>query len=484
MPLWKIALRSIQQRALASSLTGLSMALGVALVVAVLVMHGVISKSFMTGSGLGYNVIVGANKGGKLQLVLNTVYYLSSPVENIPYSLYKEFTTGEYKAYVEKAVPVCLGDYFEEFRVIGTTPAFFNDLDFDNGQKFTFSSGRNYKEDEFFSGVIGSTVAAQTGLKVGSEFHPSHGAGPEAHKHDPFKVVGILAPTGTPNDRALFVNIEGFYLLDNHALPGESKAPADKHNHKDDHAHDEHAPKDAEHPDEAKDAKAEPADAKPKAEDAAHEHEHAEHEHGHDHDHGHHHEPLPESQREVTAVLLLTASIPGAPPELIAGDLIKKINKGDAGQAVLPIREISMMFQLFVDPIQYLLLGLTILIVVVAAIGILVSIYNSMSERQHEIAVMRALGAGRQTVMLIVLLESILLSLFGGVAGWILGHLVIGALDPWLTQNTGVGIGFFRFVPLELVIIPGLIALASIVGYLPALVAYRTDVAKALSASP
>ena len=41
-----------------------------------------------------------------------------------------------------------------------------------------------------------------------------------------------------------------------------------------------------------------------------------------------------------------------------------------------------------------MLLGLTVLIVIVAGVGIMVSIYNSMSERRHEIAVMRALGRG------------------------------------------------------------------------------------------
>ena len=186
----------------------------------------------------------------------------------------------------------------------------------------------------------------------------------------------------------------------------------------------------------------------------------------------------------MTAVLILTASMPGAPPELIAQDLVTRINEGTEGQAVLPIQEITVMFQLFVEPVKWLLLGLTILIVVIAGISILVSIYNSMSERKHDIAVMRALGAGRQTVMVIVLLESILLALGGGLFGWILGHLLIWSLNPWLMAYTGVGIGLFQFVPLELVIIPGLIVLAAIVGYLPALVAYRTDVSKALSASP
>ena len=78
------------------------------------------------------------------------------------------------------------------------------------------------------------------------------------------------------------------------------------------------------------------------------------------------------------------------------------------------------------------------MIVIVSGIGILVSIYNSMSERRHEIAVMRALGAGRRTVMFIVLLESILLSLAGGLAGWLVGHALIAALSPWIAAQTGV----------------------------------------------
>src|SRR5690606_14539060 len=75
-------------------LTIVSMALGVMMVVAVLTIHGVVERSFASNSTLGYNVIVGP-KGGKLQLTLNTVYYLSQPVENVPYDFYLEFVTAE-----------------------------------------------------------------------------------------------------------------------------------------------------------------------------------------------------------------------------------------------------------------------------------------------------------------------------------------------------------------------------------------------------
>ncbi len=451
MSLWKIAWRSIQQRALASSLTGLSMALGVMLVVAVLVIHGVVNDSFLNNRGLGYNLVVGA-KGGRLDLVLNTVYYLARPVENIPYSYYQEFTEGQLAPMVDTAIPICLGDTYREFRVVGTTAGFFDELDY-GGKQYEFAQGRNFRPDEFFGAVVGSAVARKTGLNAGSSFQPSHSGGPAAKVHEEqFTIHGVLAPTGTPNDRAVFVNMEGFYLIPEHMLPGEEAEEGHEDGEEDgNHGHEEER---ADHDEQAQ------------------EHEHAP-------------EPLPLEQREVTAVLVLTAGLPGVPPGLLYGpELMSSVNTGPVAQAVLPIREMSTLFTMFVDPLRIVLLGLTVLIVIVAGIGILVSIYNSMSERRHEIAVIRALGAGRRTVMSIVLAESILLSLAGGLAGWAVGHALIGALSPWIAQQTGVTIGMMQFVSYELVIIPGLIGLAAVVGYLPAVAAYRTDVAKALSATP
>jgi putative ABC transport system permease protein len=437
MSLFKIAWRSIQQRGLASALTGFSMALGVALVVAVLVIHHVVADSFQRSAGLGYDLIVGA-KGGKLQLVLNTVYHLSSPVENIPYSFLKEFTEGQYKDYVSKAVPYCLGDNYEGYRVVATVPTLFEDEIYAPGRRYAFAQGRNFHSDGYFEGVAGALAARRLGLKVGDTFRPAHGVlnDGQGHKHDAFTVVGILEPTGTPNDRALFINMEGFYLLENHAKPD--------------------------------------GDEKPLKPSPAHADEHADH----DHDHEHELKPLPESRRELTSILIRTSSP-------TAGMFLpNKINEGQVAQAVLPIREIRGLFDAIVEPIQWLLLGLTVLIVVVSGIGILVSIYNSMSERRREIAVMRALGARRSTVMTIVLLESVLLSLGGGAAGWLLGRGLIAALSPVIVAQTGVSIGFAPLMPAELLLIPGLILLAALVGYLPAMSAYRTDVARSLASAP
>jgi putative ABC transport system permease protein len=158
------------------------------------------------------------------------------------------------------------------------------------------------------------------------------------------------------------------------------------------------------------------------------------------------------------------------------------VNKGAdrTAQVVAPVNVVERLQSSFLDPMRLILLMLTILIVVVAGISILVSIYNSMNERSHDIAVMRALGASRTAVMAIILTESILLSLLGGVAGLALGHSVLAAASPVVEFYTGVTVPAWKFTWQELLLVPALVAFATLVGFLPALTAYRTDVAKTL----
>jgi putative ABC transport system permease protein len=434
MTLIGIAWRNIRQRLLTSILTALSLALGVALVVATLVTGGIVNKAFESGSGLGYNMIVGA-KGSPLQLVLNSVYFISRPIENVSWAFYQEFlpaasrpdgVDGKYAASTATAVPICMGDYFRGHRVVGTNAAFFGRLTRGDGQPFVFAAGTNFSDDDFFGGVLGAGVAANLGLKVGDAFAPTHGADDGA-VHDPFKVVGILARTDTPIDRGVFVNMEGFYLQDGHAKPlseGETAGPSV----------------------------------------AAHPSGHV---------------PLPYAQREVTAILLETASLPGLPAELMAMGLRTAINEGRDGQAALPVAEIRQLLDLFVRPLELLLLLVTALVVLVSAIGILVSMVGSSLERSRDVAVMRALGARRSQVLTTVLIEAVLLAVGGGLAGWLLGHVLVGAIGPLITTNAGVSASVFSASPLaEALLVPFLIILAIAAALLPAIAAYRTDVAK------
>ena len=546
LDLLQIAYRSILQRGVASLLTMFSMSLGVMLVVAVLSIHGVVDRSFKNNASLGYHLIIGGKGGGQEQLTLSTVYYLSKPLYPISGSYYLEFLPkerrdkllvhslafrgyeeqaavnelrqltalggpadflandllapvaekqdaqrielhrgGKYAFLNELAIPVCLGDYYDRFRVVATTPELFDKLVYDiaNQRKFEFAKGRNFREFDaehtYFEAVIGSAVARELKIEVGHEFSPSHGVQGGSSHVSKFTVVGILKPSGTPNDRAVFINMEGFYLMEGHAKPVEAEELGKSSLSEEDQAAlaaIERLPTDAEKAKAWKDYVARHA-ARELAPDQ---------------------EPLPVEQREITALLIKV------PESSLAAaiDLNNAVNKGKEAQAVTPIGVIEGMFGFIINPIRNTLLILTSLICFVSGISILVSIYNSMSERRHEIAVMRALGAGRTTVMTIILLESTLLALGGGLFGWLVGHVACLLASPMIEERTGVAVGFniwgdpfieplklFRMeggladkiaVPLELMLIPGLILLAVVVGIWPAMSAYRTDVAKSL----
>lgn len=456
MNLFTIAVRNLTYRKLPTALTMLSMALGVALVVLVLTISGVVQKTFDRTSNVGYNLIVGA-KGSDIQLTFNTVFFLSQPVENIQYSYYMEYMAddGRQKEYeriggVLKepersglysflikggfAIPLCMGDYIETFRCIGTSPDYFNLLKHgnDNDLDYRFAKGRNFvdysDEHGYFEAVVGSQVAAEMKLELGSEIFASHGAAGGARHDQGFVVVGILEPTGTPNDRGAFVNIEGFYLLEGHVAPNRDEAGRE----------------------EKGSATAPERDTKLSK------------------------VRLPIEKREVTAILIKTDGMKGI-------GLQRQVNKSKFAQAVSPIGVISGLLNFFVKPIKWALLAITSLVCVVSAISILVGIYNSMSERKRDIAVMRALGASRDHVTAIILVESVLIAVVGGFIGWIAGHAVGPLSNAWTEQATGVRIEFLSINSIEeLFIVPGLIVIGILAGIIPALTAYRSSVAESL----
>lgn len=445
MSLWKIAWRSIQQRKLASALTALSMALGVALVVTVIVVYEVIDQSFRRGAQ-GYELIVGP-KGSPLDLVLTSVYHIGRAPGTMPYYVYDELINGQFSSDVEVAIPICMGDTFKGFRVIGTHPDMFERLEYLDGRQYEFAEGRNFRLDAPFEAVVGSVVARKTGLKVGEKFRPVHGSAVERGvEHDPFEVVGVLAPTGTPNDRAIFVNMEGFYHL--HTKPPEEE---------------------------------EAGGTAGAASSAGTEADSSKTGRLHEKSDSHKKHKLSESEKQLTAVLVvlnpnMIATRRVALPKLIAKEL--------EVQAVRPSEEITRLLEGVVGRVQLILLILAVMIVIVAGIGIMVSIYNSMSDRRREIAIIRALGARRSTIMVVVLLESILLALGGGAVGLVVGHALTGVAAAWIGDQTGVPVNPLQFQLSELILIPFLVVLAAIVGFLPAVVAYRTDVAQSLVSSP
>jgi len=106
-----------------------------------------------------------------------------------------------------------------------------------------------------------------------------------------------------------------------------------------------------------------------------------------------------------------------------------------------------------------------------------------MSERRRPIAIMRALGARRATVLSIVMLEATALSAFGATIGWVLGHAISAAAVAFLTARSGVPFSALSVRPEELAVLAGVLVLGALAGILPALKAYRSDIADGLSPS-
>lgn len=468
MSLLQIAWRNFCHRSLSSILTTISLGLGVGLVVLVLAVYGVISDAFTRTASVGYNLVVGP-KGSPLQLTLNSVFYLSQPIENLPYDYYMEFFSQPERAEMVKrfggnpelgerpgifapyvaggyVIPLALGDYFGEFRVVGTTPDFFEKLRYGPNvdQPFSFSAGRALQEfsaeHSYFEAVVGSRVAGEMNVGVGDVIHPTHGA-PTGHDHElGFTIVGVMNPTGTPNDRAAFVNLEGFYLMDGHAKPIENdEADATATANSEAETEDPAADIDAESEVEATDYKL-----------------------------------ISIPQREVTSILVRNGNMMFGPGMQVA------INEGIRAQAVAPIGEINKLMDAIVGPLLTALLLITLITCFVAAVGILVAIYNSMNDRRRDIAVMRALGARRETVTTIIVIESFLVAIIGAALGWVLAHGAIALYSERIEQQTGVRVGFFTTSNYELLILPLILTLSLIAALLPAFSAYRTDVASNL----
>jgi putative ABC transport system permease protein len=134
-----------------------------------------------------------------------------------------------------------------------------------------------------------------------------------------------------------------------------------------------------------------------------------------------------------------------------------------------------------IGKVDILLLAVAVLVVVVAGVSILVSIYNSMADRKRPIAIMRALGARRSTIFSIIVLEAVTLCLAGGVLGATIGHGIV-----WIAANalhSSAGIVINPLVPgrAEPFVFLGLLVLGVLVGTIPAMKAYRTDIGEGLN---
>jgi len=152
-----------------------------------------------------FDLIVAA-PGSEMTMLLAAVYLQPSDVPLVSGEVYEEIATHER---VDIAAPIAFGDSWEGAPVVGTTPAFVDHL------------AGGLAEGRVFASTFEAVAGARVDLPVGATFEPAHGVGDAAeegaHEGVGYTVVGRMAMTGSPWDRALLVPVEGVWQV--HGLP-------------------------------------------------------------------------------------------------------------------------------------------------------------------------------------------------------------------------------------------------------------------------
>lgn len=205
MNLAKLSLCSLRFRALNSVFNVCVLALGMATIVTLLHVGQQVEQRF-TRDLEGIDLVVGA-KGSPIQLILSSVFHLDIPNGNIPLAEAEKFRS---HPLVKSAIPVALGDSYHGFRIVGTTR--------DYPQHYHAELAQGAYWAVAMEAVLGSEVARASQLKPGDTFAGSHGLseGGEEHAASPYRVVGILKPTGTVIDRLVLTGVESVWHVHEH----------------------------------------------------------------------------------------------------------------------------------------------------------------------------------------------------------------------------------------------------------------------------
>jgi putative ABC transport system permease protein len=203
MNLASVSASYLRARALNTTLNVLLLALGIATITLLMLASAQLEER-MHRDARDIDLVVGA-KGSPMQIILSSIYQLDVPTGNIPW---KQAQALAKHRGVKKALPLAMGDNYRGFRIVGTN------------HEYVAHYGAELKEGRLWSApleaVLGAEVAKQTGFGVDSKFSGAHGmSGDSEHMHDehPYRVVGVLRPTGTVVDRIVLTDVTSLWAV-------------------------------------------------------------------------------------------------------------------------------------------------------------------------------------------------------------------------------------------------------------------------------
>lgn len=376
----------------------------------------------------GVDLIVGA-RSSPVQLMLFSVFHIGSVPQSMSMDSVQQLSQHRSVSWV---VPLSLGDSHRGFPVLGTTPAYFQHFAYGDKQPLVLQQGAVFAGnlDGLYEAVIGAEVAHKMGYGLGQRITLGHGMHDHDHDHEveeadehadkPFKVVGILAPTGTPVDRTVHVSLQALQALHldwvaGVPMPG-GQIPADQ----------------------ARKFNLEP--------------------------------------EEVTAALV------GLKSRAAVFNVQRFVNQyeAEALMGVMPGVALGELWSVL-GVGENALLAVSALVALVSVVSLMAVVLAGLNERRRELAVLRAVGAGPRHVLGLLTLEGVWVTCAGVVLGVLLAQAGMALATPWLQQSLGIRLQTAAPLPSQLAL-AGAVLLAGLLASLgPAWRAYRLSLADGLS---
>lgn len=429
--LWRMARSSAWNRRSTLVWVVVSLALATALLWTLERLRHDIRQSF-SQSVSGVDLIVGA-RSSPVQLMLFSVFHIGSVPQNMRMDSVRMLADHRSVSWV---VPLSLGDSHRGFPVLGTTAAYFQHFAYGDKQPLALQQGAVFADtlDGLYEAVIGAEVARKMGYGLGQSITLGHGMHDHDHAHEhegaqsqadehadkPFKVVGILAPTGTPVDRTVHVSLQALEALHldwvaGTPLPG-GQIPADQ----------------------ARKFNLEP--------------------------------------EEVTAALV------GLKSRAAVFNVQRIVNfyEDEALIGVMPGVALGELWSVL-GLGENALLAVSALVALVSVVSLMAVVLAGLNERRRELAVLRAVGAGPRHVLGLLTLEGVWVTCAGVLLGVLLSYVGMALATPWLQQSLGIRLQLAMPLPTQLAL-AGAVLLAGLLASLgPAWRAYRLSLADGLS---
>lgn len=416
-PIPHLAFKSLLNRRLTAGLTVLAVALSVTLFLGVEKIR-LGARSSFDNTISSTDLIVGA-RSGSINLLLYSVFRVGDATNNISWHSVQELQQHPDIAWT---VPLSLGDSMAGFRVLGTNNAYFDHYKYGRKQALSFAQGTRF--ENLFDAVLGAEVARSLSLNVNDPLIIAHGLGNTSfaqHDNLPFKVVGVLEPTGTPLDRTVHVSLAGLEAVHRGWESGRHKQTGES----------------------AADLRALEATLEPSS---------------------------------ITALLI------GLKSRIATLQLQRQINEyqGEPLLAIIPGVALSQLWDV-VSVAERALSAIAGFVIIIGLMVLLTSLFTSLNERRREMALLRALGARPWHIAALLTSEATLLAAAGSLLGVCLVNGLLYLAAPTIEAHYGVTLsslapGIYDSGIVVLVTVAGFI-----LGLLPAFLAYRRSLADGLT---